>query len=95
MNIEKITLDELLRHPNIHHLIVDGTHYFSYHDLNAVYDQGFKYTDTKALIVVLESGKKTLRKFVKFDKINEQVDHLKTMPSFGSRIDRLFPDKDK
>lgn len=86
MQFLDITLETLLDNENIQNVFVNDVWYFKYSDINNVYDDNFKFTPVKTLMVVIDSKKK-LEKFISFSEIQDHIDYNKNKPSFENNID--------
>lgn len=86
MQFLDITLDTLLDNKSIHNVFVNDVWYFKYSDINDVYDNNFKFTPVKTLMVVIDNKKK-LDKFISFIEIQDHINHNKNKPSFENNID--------
>lgn len=86
MQFLDITLDSLLENPNINNVLVKDVWYFKYSDINEVYEDNFKFTPTKTLLVLVDNKKK-LEKFISFPEIEDHINFNKTKPSFENNID--------
>lgn len=89
MNFLHITLDSLLKNPNIYNVFVNDIWYFEYSDINEVYEDNFKFTPTKK-IRLLDDNKNTLKTFISFPEIQDHINYNKTKPSFENYIDIII-----
>ncbi|WP_269225423.1 hypothetical protein [Flavobacterium eburneipallidum] len=86
MQFLDITLESLLTNENIKSIFVNDVWYFKYADVNDVFDNNFKFSPTKTLLVEIDN-KKTLEKFISFPEIEDHINHNKSKPSFENNID--------
>jgi hypothetical protein len=97
MDIEFITIENLLARPDIAHVEHDGHWYFHHGQLNAACDDIFKFSPTVMMKIPMGADPRIFKKvaYISAPEIVEHVEHLKTMPSFASRIDQFFFGKPK
>ncbi|MCW3120458.1 MAG: hypothetical protein JWM28_4540 [Chitinophagaceae bacterium] len=89
MELLDITLELLLGLPEIHNTNHNGIKYFCAEDINRVYDDGFQFTPAKMLAVPRDGIMQEIL-FISWADISEQVEHIRTKPSFSAAIDKIL-----
>lgn len=89
MELKDITLDVLLNNENIQHVKWKNKWFFSFVDMNKIYNNGFEFTPSVVLSIPFGKQKKSIT-FISFTNIQEQVEHKKNKPNFGELIDKAL-----
>lgn len=84
-----IKLESLLANPLIKKVMVGGKWHFSKETLNIIYDNNFKYVDSR-FIKIKEHGFYNIIEFISWDDIFEHVEHNQQKPDFDDRLREMF-----
>lgn len=90
MDIENITIEQLLKDDRVRKTTVDGQWYFSKDDLNNLYDDNFSLIESTQLSNMSAPDFLIPLKFISAQNVVEHVEYRKNMPSFKSGIDKFF-----
>lgn len=89
MDLTVITLESLLANPLIKKVTVGGKWHFSKEALNIIYDDNFKYVDSK-LVKIKENGFYNVIEFISWEDVSEHVEHSRQAPDFDDRLREMF-----
>ncbi|OJX52252.1 MAG: hypothetical protein BGO88_17015 [Flavobacterium sp. 38-13] len=89
MDLIGITLESLLTNPLIKKVTVGGKWYFSKEALNIIYDDNFKYVDSK-LVKIKENGFYSVKEYIGWEDISEHIEHIRQAPGFDDRLREMF-----
>ncbi len=92
MELLDITLKGLLANPNIENFYHDGKHFFSYSDINREYQNQFQFTPSSNLLNKKPFNQRIVT-VISYQDIAEQVEHVKTLPSFDERVRAMVQHK--
>lgn len=89
MDLTGIRLESLLANPLIKKVTVGGKWHFSKEALNIIYDDNFKYVDSK-LVKIKENGFYSTKEYISWDDISEYIEHNRQAPDFDDRLRGMF-----
>lgn len=89
MDLTNITLESLLANPLIKKAKVGGHWHFSKEGLNSLYEDNFKYVDSKS-VKIKEHGFYNILELISWEDILEHVEHNRNAPDFDDRLRGMF-----
>lgn len=89
MEIEEITIQYLTQEKRIGKTLSNDVWYFSKDDLNALFDDNFKFVDSKIIRSMGPDNVFVPMEYISSIAVMEHVEHRRNMTSFGDTIRRI------